>query len=60
MKRIARAFLLFSVLIALSGVPRVSSQADAPHIAVVDRTGKVVYTGLGGDQDVEAALKKAL
>ena len=29
------------------------------YIVVVDRTGKVVYTGLGGDQDVEAALRKA-
>jgi thiol-disulfide isomerase/thioredoxin len=36
---------------------------DAPatsYIVVVDRTGKVVYTGLGGDQDLEAAIKKAL
>lgn len=36
---------------------------DAPgtsYIVVVDRTGKVVYTGLGGDQNLEAAIKKAL
>jgi pimeloyl-ACP methyl ester carboxylesterase len=50
MKRITRAFLLFSVLIALSGVHRVSSQADAPQIAVVDRTGKVVSSIVDGNR----------
>ena len=30
------------------------------YIVVLDRTGKVVYTGVGGDQDIEAALRKAL
>ena len=29
-------------------------------IVVVDRKGVVVYTGQGGDQDIEAAIKKAL
>ncbi|SRR6266508_3417445 len=36
---------------------------DAPatsYIVVVDRTGKIVYTGVGGDQNLEAAIKKAL
>ena len=36
---------------------------DAPatsYVVVLDRTGKVVYTGLGGKQNLEAALKKAL
>ena len=36
---------------------------DAPatsYVVVLDRTGKVVYTGLGGKQDLEAALRKAL
>ena len=36
---------------------------DAPatsYVVVVDRTGKIVYTGVGGDQDLEAAIKKAL
>jgi thiol-disulfide isomerase/thioredoxin len=36
---------------------------DAPatsYVVVVDRTGKVVYTGLGGTQDLEAAIRKAL
>ncbi|MEO7501128.1 MAG: TlpA disulfide reductase family protein [Gemmatimonadaceae bacterium] len=36
---------------------------DAPatsYVVVVDRSGKVVYTGLGGDQNLEAAIRKAL
>jgi thiol-disulfide isomerase/thioredoxin len=34
---------------------------DAPatsYIVILDKTGKVVYTGLGGKQDLEAALRK--
>jgi len=27
---------------------------------VLDKAGKVVYTGVGGDQDLEKAIKKAL
>lgn len=30
------------------------------YIVVIDKSGKVVYTGLGGDQDLEAALRKAM
>jgi len=30
------------------------------YVVLVDRTGKVVYTGLGGDQNLAAALKKVL
>ena len=36
---------------------------DAPatsYVVVLDKSGKVVYTGLGGKQDLDAALKKAL
>ena len=36
---------------------------DAPatsYVVILDKSGKVVYTGLGGKQDLEAALKKAL
>ena len=36
---------------------------DAPatsYVVVLDKSGKVVYTGLGGKQDLEAALKKVL
>jgi thiol-disulfide isomerase/thioredoxin len=40
-----------------------SGAYDAPatsYVVVVDRAGKVVYTGLGGKQDLEAAIKKVL
>lgn len=40
-----------------------SGAYDAPatsYVVVVDRAGKVVYTGLGGQQDLDAAIKKAL
>jgi len=30
------------------------------YVVVVNKAGKVVYTGLGGDQDLEAAIKRAL
>jgi len=30
------------------------------YIVVLDRTGKVVYTGLGGDQKLEPAIKRVL
>src|SRR5689334_9804563 len=30
------------------------------YVVVLDKNGKVVYTGLGGDQNLEAAIKKAL
>lgn len=29
------------------------------YIVIIDRNRKVVYTGVGADQDIEAALKKA-
>jgi thiol-disulfide isomerase/thioredoxin len=44
-----------------------SGEADAVYgvkatstIIVVDRKGKIVYAGAGADQDVEAAIRKAL
>jgi thiol-disulfide isomerase/thioredoxin len=30
------------------------------YVVVLDKAGKVVYTGLGGEQDIEAAIQKAL
>ena len=36
---------------------------DAPatsYVVVLDKNGRVVYTGLGGKQNLEAALRKAL
>lgn len=40
-----------------------SGAYDAPatsYVVVLDKAGKVVYTGLGGKQDLESAIKKAL
>ena len=40
----------------------VSGAYEAPatsYVVVVDASGKVVYTGVGGDQDLEAAIRKA-
>lgn len=40
-----------------------SGAYEAPatsYVVVIDKTGKVVYTGLGADQDLEAAIRKAL
>lgn len=34
--------------------------AATSYIVVVNKAGKVVYTGLGGDQDIDAAVAKAL
>lgn len=42
---------------------KAASAFDAPatsYIVVLDKTGRVVYTGLGGKQDLEAAVRKAL
>jgi thiol-disulfide isomerase/thioredoxin len=30
------------------------------HVVVLDKHGKVVYTGVGGDQDIEAAIRRAM
>jgi len=40
-----------------------SGAYDAPatsYVVVLNRAGKVVYTGLGGKQDLESAIRKAL
>ena len=40
-----------------------SGAYDAPatsYVVVINKAGKVVYTGLGGKQNIEAAIKKAL
>jgi thiol-disulfide isomerase/thioredoxin len=40
-----------------------SGAYDAPatsYVVVLDRAGRVVYTGLGGKQDLEGAIRKAL
>jgi thiol-disulfide isomerase/thioredoxin len=30
------------------------------HVVVLDRNGKVVYTGVGGEQDIAGAIRRAL
>jgi thiol-disulfide isomerase/thioredoxin len=40
-----------------------TSAYDVPatsYVVVINKAGKVVYTGLGGKQDLEAAIKKVL
>jgi len=42
---------------------RAASAFDAPatsYVVVLDKAGRVVYTGLGGKQNLEAAIRKAL
>jgi thiol-disulfide isomerase/thioredoxin len=34
--------------------------AATSYVVIMDKTGTVVYTGLGGSQNLEAAIKKAL
>lgn len=41
----------------------VSGAYDTPatsYMVVLDKTGKVIYTGVGGTQNVDAAVKKAM
>lgn len=41
----------------------VSGAYDVPatsYVVVADKAGKVVYTGVGGTQDLEAAIRKAM
>ncbi len=40
-----------------------SDAYDVPatsYVVVIDRAGKVVYTGAGGTQDIDAAIRKAM
>ena len=40
-----------------------ASAYDAPatsYVVIIDRTGRVVYTGVGGTQDIDAAIHKAI
>lgn len=40
-----------------------SGAYDAPatsYVVILDRSGKVVYTGMGGKQDIEGGIRKAL
>lgn len=51
----------FRVLYDDEGVTaRAFSVPTTSYVVVLDRTGTVVYTGSGGDQDLDAALRAAL
>lgn len=42
---------------------RAAAEFDAPatsYVVILDKTGRIVYTGLGGKQNLEAGLAKAL
>jgi len=42
---------------------QVAGDYDAPatsYVVIIDKSGKVVYTGTGGTQNIDAAVKKAL
>jgi thiol-disulfide isomerase/thioredoxin len=42
---------------------RAAAEFDAPatsYVVILDKTGRVVYTGVGGKQNLEGALAKAL
>jgi peroxiredoxin len=43
-------------------VGKAAEDYDVPatsYVVVIDKTGKIVYTGAGGKQDLDAAIKKA-
>jgi len=51
----------FTVLWDANGAAVRAFQAPSTsYIAVLDATGKVVYTGVGEDQDIEAALQQTV
>jgi thiol-disulfide isomerase/thioredoxin len=53
--------LPYEVLFDRSG--KASEVYDVPatsYIVVLDRAGKVVYTGQGGEQNIDAAIRKAM
>ena len=60
-KHLATHPLAGDVLYDRSG--EASEKFDAPgtsYVVILDKAGRVVYTGIGGDQKLEAGLRKAL
>lgn len=50
-------------LVVYDATGKASEAYEAPatsYVVVLDRTGRVVYTGVGGTQDLDAAIRKAL
>lgn len=60
-RHLSRHPMPFTFLWDVNGNATRAFQAPATsYVAVLDGTGKVVYTGVGADQDIEAALEKAV
>lgn len=60
-RHLARHPMPFRFLWDVNGSATRAFQAPATsYVAVLDAKGKVVYTGIGADQDIEAALEKAV
>lgn len=64
-----RRVKLYAAKYKVPGVQLYDTKGDATgkwdvpatsHVVVVDKRGRVVYTGVGGDQDIDAAIRKAL
>ena len=60
-RHLAEHPLPFPVLFDANGTAVRAYQAPTTsYIVVLDRTGKVTYTGTGADQDIEAALRQVV
>jgi len=60
-RHLTRHPMPFTFLWDANGAAVRAFQAPATsYVAVLDAKGKVVYTGVGADQDIEAALEKAV
>ena len=64
-----RRVKLYAAKYKVPGVQLYDTKGDATgkwdvpatsHVVVLNKAGKVVYTGVGGDQDIDAAIRKAL
>jgi len=60
-RHLTRHPMPFTFLWDVNGNATRAFQAPATsYVAVLDKTGKVVYTGVGAEQDLDAALARAL
>jgi thiol-disulfide isomerase/thioredoxin len=60
-RHLTRHPMPFTFLWDVNGNATRAFQAPATsYVAVLDAKGKVVYTGVGADQDIEAALRRAV
>jgi len=60
-RHLTRHPMPFTFLWDVNGNATRAFQAPATsYVAVLDATGMVVYTGVGADQDIEAALERAV